>query len=164
MSIGDTITIKKVVIIEPYVLLDVDKREELRKARVDSAKPFDIALIRFHAIVSRGESSTVLVFTSMDVALPIIKDIGVTPDHVWLYYQGDSPGYDEEVIDKVTGEITTVHHEAMNRISYNIAKDGRIAISHNFSDSDRNWLIKYLDGANVLILGKMPEDWVEQSD
>ena len=92
--------------------------------------------------------STVIVFQTKALADQICQEIATTPGieggigPVWVWYDPDTPE---------------------NDVQYAIGADGRCAISHPWSEIDRDWLEAYMDEwiqvGQVQILDALPDDW-----
>ena len=88
-------------------------------------------------------NQTVIVFKDKATADLVAKEIAATPfGGVWLWYQPE---------------------EDRNEIVYLQGADGRCAMCHPFSESDRAWLEVYLEefiaSGDVQILDAVPADW-----
>ncbi|MCM1564935.1 MAG: hypothetical protein NC238_03065 [Dehalobacter sp.] len=81
---------------------------------------------------------TVIVFPSKTDADTYLQEVAVTPEGgVWTWYDPDSSN---------------------NAIQYNQSTDGRCAVAHNFSESDRAWLEIYLED-KAQFYNELPSDW-----
>jgi hypothetical protein len=99
-----------------------------------------------------------VIFPSVEVANEVTKNISATPDGVWVYYDPDDPGWDETIIDPETGEESLIHHEAPNVVQPLFLAEGKVSISHDFSQSDLEWLTEYCSDNSDIIVGNPPQE------
>lgn len=107
----------------------------------------------------------IIIFPTATIADAKLLDVAVSPNLVALYW---NPEKTYTKINFDTGEKTIVNIQ--NKIKWNIAQDGRIAVEYQFSDHDWLWLKTYwsttenkygdfLAEDGTILTTKMPSNW-----